>query len=165
MYFEQFPIIYYDFDIDGERVVKLIRDVTLNVRLRKQMIENIAFYDDYVIKDGETPEILSARIYGSPSYHWIIMLANLKFDIINDWPLSERQFNNYIAELYPEMSDRYAVHHYEDENGLTVNQDYVGATPISNFDVEYNKNEEKRNIKLISPTYLGQILNDLKGLI
>lgn len=76
MYFKNFQKIYYDYTINGEKELKVVTDITKNVRFRKEVLFNILTYDLYDIKDGETPEIIAEKIYGNPEYHWIIMLAN-----------------------------------------------------------------------------------------
>ena len=84
-YFNKLPEMLYNFQIgDKERMV-IVRDITANVRIVKAVLDSITLYDEYDVVDGETPEIVSEKIYGSPEYHWAIMIANLRFDYLNDW--------------------------------------------------------------------------------
>ena len=78
MYFKDFPKFLYDFKYDNTDQTKMsvVRDITRNIRFRKEVLENYTLYDEYDIKDGETPEIIAEKIYGNPEYHWIIMLVN-----------------------------------------------------------------------------------------
>lgn len=162
MYFDKFPLIYYVFDQNNTEVTKIVRDITLNVRLRKQLLSNITLYDYYDIQEGETPEIIASKIYGSPEYHWIIMLVNERFDYKSDFPMDQHTLNNYIIDKYgPNESDWYNIHHYEDEDGFIVpyNPDYaINLNAISNYDYEVKLNDSKRQIKLIHPKLVGQIL-------
>ena len=64
MYFNEFPNIYYSFKINGKDKFVLIKDITQNVRIRKEILANITLYDEYDIRDGETPEIIAEKIYG-----------------------------------------------------------------------------------------------------
>lgn len=162
MYFQNFPSIYYEYDIGGQRIVKVVKDITINVRVQKQLLENISLYDEYDIKDGETPEIISARIYGSPLYHWVILMINQRYDYINEWPLNTNTLLAYVAAQYDDPND---IHHYETEDGFIVSSDYPGAIAVTNFQYEDFQNEKKRRIKLISPDYLGVIMSQLRGLI
>jgi hypothetical protein len=57
-------------------------------------------YDEYDIIDGETPEIISEKFYGTPEYHWVVMLANEKFDYLNDFPLPESVLQKHISDSY-----------------------------------------------------------------
>lgn len=163
MYFAKFPTIYYEFDVDGTRVLKLVSDITANVRFRKELLENITLLDEYDIVEGETPEIVSSKVYGSPMYHWVIMLVNQRYDYLNDWPLTSDQLNTYIENKYPGTSGN--VHHYVSPSGHIVNSDFVGASAISNYDYEVGVNESKRRIRLLSPDMLTTVVNQFKTML
>jgi len=100
MYFDKFPNFLYDFKYGNTTKTTVTIDITRNVRFRKELLENIALYDEYDIVDGETPEIIAEKIYGNPEYHWIIMLANQKHDYISDFPLTEFALVKHIANEY-----------------------------------------------------------------
>jgi hypothetical protein len=74
MYFKDFPKFIYDFKYDDSAATKtsVVKDITRNIRFRKEILANITLYDEYDIVDGETPEIIAEKIYGNPEYHWII---------------------------------------------------------------------------------------------
>lgn len=111
MYFANFPKIVYDFDLSSGVDYRIITDITRNVRLRKQILENISVYDYYDIAEGETPEIISEKIYGTPYYHWVIMLVNQRYDYVNDFPLSQLELDTYIDKKYG--NKKYHVHDYK----------------------------------------------------
>lgn len=115
MYFSNFPKIVYDFNLSSGTDYKIVTDITRNVRFRKQILENISLYDYYDIAEGETPEIISEKIYGTPYYHWVIMLANQRYDYVNDFPLSQLELDAHIDKKYGDK--KYQVHDYK-ENGL-----------------------------------------------
>lgn len=101
MYFKEFPQFLYDFKYgDYETKTSIVKDITRNVRFRKEVLENISVYDIYDIVDGETPEIIAEKIYGNPEYHWIIMLANQRFDYITDFPLAEPQLIRVAEDVF-----------------------------------------------------------------
>ena len=100
MYFKDIPQVYYDFDINGTRQLKVMKDITHNVRFRKEVLANVTLYDSYDIRDGETPEIIAEKIYGNPNYHWVIMLANEKYDYLNDFPLSTYYLEQHLRQKY-----------------------------------------------------------------
>lgn len=103
MYFKNFPQFLYDFNYDGgNKKIKtsVVTDVTRNVRFRKDILSNVQMYDYYDIVDGETPEIISEKFYGTPFYHWIIMLVNDKYDYRNDFPLPEPILQRHISTHY-----------------------------------------------------------------
>lgn len=163
MYFSRFPNIYYEFDIgDGAPVIKAVKDITTNVRVRTKILENITLFDEYDIREGETPEMISDRIYGSPSYHWVVMLCNQKFNYLTDFPMPHQVFIKYVQEKYGDTL--YDIKQYE-KDGFVVMQDVIGSVPITNYDWEERENDKRRRIKLISPRILNQILNEFKTLI
>lgn len=49
-------------------------------------------FEDYYIQDTETPEIVSARLYGTTSLSWLVMLVNGYSSIKNDWFLSQEEY-------------------------------------------------------------------------
>jgi hypothetical protein len=100
MYFKDFPNIYYTYNVNGKDVLKVVRDITSNVRLRKYILSNITLYDSYDIQEGDTPEIVAAKYYGSSEYHWAIMLANEIYDYREDWPMSQMVLDEYIKTKY-----------------------------------------------------------------
>jgi hypothetical protein len=59
-------------------------------------------YFKYDIKENETPEILSSKIYGTPFNHWLILILNNIVDIENQWPLDGKQFERYLNSKYKE---------------------------------------------------------------
>ena len=92
------------------------------------------------------------------------MIANQRFDYINDWPLAYDALEQYCKDKYGEDQVQ-MTHHYEDVNGYVVNDDSPLATPISNLTYEDRINESKRSIKIISKQLLEQIVNEFSKLI
>lgn len=162
MYFKDFNNFLYDFEIKGKREVKIVTDITRNVRFRRDVLANITTYDYYDVEEGDTPEIIAEKFYGNAEYHWIVMLCNERFDYRNDFPLTSSQLNSYVEEKYTNPD---AIHHYENEKGLVVNSDYPLARPISNRAYEDEVNESKRRIKIVSPAIISAILKNFKDLI
>lgn len=123
-YFTNIPKIYYDFNIGGENVSVVLKDLTTNVRFKTEILKDVSLYDEYDIREGETPDILADKLYGSPLFHWVILLLNDRLDYINDWPMSSFQLESHIEATYgPGSAD--LTHHYEDLSGKTL----VSVTP------------------------------------
>ena len=162
MYFKNFPSFIYDFNINGVNTALLLKDITRNVRFRKELLSNITVYDYYDILNNETPEQISEKLYSIPDYFWVIMLANDRYDYIKDFPLSQFVLEQYINDKY---DDPYGIHHYENESGFIVDSSYIGASSITNYDYEYSVNESKRRIKIIPKYYIDKIISDFKKII
>jgi len=163
MYFSQMPTIYYDFEINGVYQLKVLKDITVNVRFLKEVLSNYTMYDEYDIMDGETPELVATKIYGNPQYHWIIMLANDIYDYREDFPLEYTALDRKIKRIYGE-ANIYDTHHYENEKSQWVNEDYPLATPITNYTYEERINESKRRIKIISRSSIANVLSQYQKL-
>lgn len=141
--------------------------------LNRAKIKNIEvvigskIYDSYIISDGEKPETIAEKYYGSTSYFWIVLFANNIKNIYEEWPKSQEVFDKYVIEKY--KSVEYAktnIHHFEDEDGFHITQDSwngLDKTKISVYDYEMKINEDKRIINLIRPEYKNQIVREFQN--
>lgn len=164
MYFQKFPQFVYEFSIGGKTKAMIITDITRNVRFRKEILGNIELYDEYDIKDGETPEIIAEKIYGTSEYHWVIMLINERFDYISDFPLTYQNLVKYVEDKYG-VGNENDTHHYENSKGYVVNSDDPDATSVSNMQHEERVNESKRRIKVVSPGLIARVLKQFEDLV
>ena len=162
-YFSNLPEIFYNFPVAGKDKIFVLRDITVNFRILRKALENITIYDEYDVVDGETPEIVSEKLYNTPQYHWVIMIANQRFDYVNDWVMPYDRLEQYCKDKYGEEAV-YHTHHHEDANGYVVSSDTPLSTPISNLDYESKINESKRRIKIISKTVIQQLINEFTKL-
>ena len=174
MYFAKMPLIYYDFpDKDGNPVVRVLKDITTNVRFIKNELENITVYDEYDIVDDETPEIISTKIYGTPKYHWVIMLMNDIYDYRSDLPQNSNTLLRYVTEKYG-AGNEYHTHHWEaavdsttSGSGVTLHvvmPSFPGASSVSNFEYEDRINESKRRIKILSKGVLDSVVKQYSAM-
>ena len=163
MYFDKIREIFYDFNTGKKNNdLMVVKDVTQNVRFRKAIVENVVQWEYYYLKDGETFEMVSEKLYGSPLYHWVLMILNERYDYINDMPMSQPQLDAHVIKKYG-ISNINAVHHYEDVDGNIVNSG-VGTTTISNTLHEDRVNEAKRKIKILAPAILFTVLETYRKL-
>lgn len=138
MYFKDFPSFLYDFNLgDGKVKTSVVKDITRNIRFRKEILQNITAYDYYDIVDGETPEIIADKFYGSPEYHWVIMIANGIIDYASDLPMQESILQKHIEKVYnPKLysDDWYWDIHDDGKTYVHLKISYGQTTP---FDVDY----------------------------
>jgi hypothetical protein len=160
-YFKKFPKIYYTLREKNVDVFKVVSDITQNVRVRKEVLSNITLWEYYDMKDGETPEILAEKVYGNASLHWVIMLANERYDVYNDFPLEWAQLEEHINRKY---ENPYAIREYR-KDGFVVDSTVAGASAVTNRDYEISLNDAKRRIKLIAPSLINRVVNELNSLI
>lgn len=136
MYFKEFPQFLYDFNYGDRIKTSIVTDITRNVRFRKEVLSNITLFDEYDIIDGETPEIISEKFYGTPEYHWVVMLCNGKYDYRNDFPLPEPVLEKHIADVYNPTLKSQDWYWTKDASGLTMF--YIRITSVDvPFEVAY----------------------------
>jgi len=165
MYFDNFPTILHGYNgSDGQEILVRLRDITRNVRVRRDVLANITLYEEYIIRDGETAQLIAEKVYGSAQLHWVVMLLNEKYDYVSDFPLSTPILMQHITRKYGEGNE-YHTHHYVDDNGYVVNSTNPSAVSVSNFDYEESINEAKRRIKLISPSLIPVLLSNFDALM
>jgi hypothetical protein len=174
-YFTAFPKVQYLFNIGGVDQLVVLKDVILNVRFRPDVLNRVELFDDYLIKEGATPEEISEILYGDPKFHWTIMLINGKFDRINDWPMSDRAVEDYTFKKYLtspldlpediiyEPKILYGeILYREDYTGLDCNPDTPFSHEVTNIEYEMTLNESKRQIKIINPKLIEQVSQELR---
>lgn len=167
MYFHNFPEIEYD--PTGSGFYNTIQDITTRIKVREWIINNGALFAKYIVMDGDSPEIVAYKEYGSTDYHWVVLMFNQIINNYYGWPLSRRNFDAYINEKY---SNPYGVHHYEisqssggDWVKIFVESDVVGAEPITNMEYEEQIQNKKSKIRILKKSYLLQFTNEFQRLV
>lgn len=174
-YYKKFPVTQFLLTPASYKTpakyINLI-DITTNVRFKREILNNITLYDYYLIEDGETFEMISEKLYGSPHYNWILMLLNDVFDYRNDGFKQPLEFEQYIIDKYDSIENAQEnIQHYINKEGFIVNfdnEDVTGvhdATEVNSYDYEVNFNEQKRKIKVISKNVLEIVLQNFRDLV
>lgn len=227
-YFQGFPTIQYDLYNEAHTIE--VVDIFRTVRPKQSLKDDILLYNKYTIQDGERPDHVSQKLYGSTDYYWTFFMVNEKLtNSYNDWPLSRKELQDYMTIKYPgyvlKTNDDIAVKFEQDEivqgllsgtrakliskdvntntlrivdedgefssgeiiQGLTsgdtctitiqtefynatkyyidgdgnvVGKNYIGInppSPITYFDYEVMKNDEKAEITVIRPQYITRV--------
>ena len=120
-------------------------------------------------------------------------MANNIVNIQNEWPLSNRDFDELMLDKYGSYDTLFnGIHHYETlevtdargvkivNAGLKVESDYsitffderadqmktvTPTIPVTNYQYEQKVNEDKRNIYLLQPRYLQIVRDDLEDIM
>ena len=159
-YFDKMPLLNYEFNINNDAEVRKIRDITLNLRFQKHLLDDITVFDYYNIQDGESPEMVANRFYGSPIYHWVVMLMNERFDVLEDWPLSSTQFERYMTDVYGSRNFR-NVHHYTNENGRPITETSVYLDPYKvPTDIVCNISLDSQTIQSATPNAFQEYITN-----
>lgn len=117
MYFKTFPYTYYTL-YDDLSNVKLVTNITTRIKINDDVKNNLSVYDEYDIRDEDTPEILADKFYNNPELHWVILLYNDIIDPRFGWPLSSNNLKKYAQGKYSNIN---GIHHYEDLDEKIVN--------------------------------------------
>lgn len=174
MFFKSYPKLSYIFNINGVDQLRIIKDIALNVRFRSEVLDRIELFDQYVIQDGLSPELISEALYGTPIYHWTIMLVNDKFDRCEDFPCSENALGAYTVKKYrssPLELDEdilYApkilygeILYRGDFDGIDCDESRPFSHMVTNLEYETTENEKKRYIRVISPLIIKQVAEEI----
>ena len=228
-YFSRFPQVI----IQSNNKPIIITDFLRRVALSEKFRFNTVALDDYLVKDGETPEMISNLFYGKPDYHWVILMAN---DITNpreEWPILDAKVTDLVYQKYDfvigvpsgaaynandvitsdndgtflvskvvgnnvylrsqvgkivlttsntlnnttEETENLVIssvtdpeegihHYYDTELGYIVDEDFSNDTiPVSNYTYEVEKNDAKRNVKILNLAYVEQVVREFTDLI
>ena len=99
MYFKNIASVPIDIDASGN--LDLMKNLTARAKLSDELINNIGYYETVEIVDGERPDHLSQRLYGSDEFHWTFLLLNPQIkNIWDDWPMSSGQLIDYCVNKY-----------------------------------------------------------------
>ena len=162
-------------------------------RIREDLFQDLTVFEKYSIKGDDRPDNVAFEIYDDPTLDWVVLTSNNITNVQNEWPLSQKGFEDYILDKYKTHEKLNEIHHYEsnevkDTNGVIIfpkgvrvsaaqsvsyfeplSEESVTVNPISravtNFEYEQKVNDDKRRIFLIKPIYLGVVFDDLEEMM
>ncbi len=159
MFNSSFPKTTYTFYPNGvngpSADVKEVVDIMRRVRFL-DTFGAVKNYKTYTIKTGETPDVVSTKLYGDSSWYWLIMLFNDLTDPFADWPRSG------FDQTLPAVKED-TVHYlpggtgsYEELNPYKVGDQIVRVTESGTYD---EVNPYSSVITRIRPNFFGIDLN------
>lgn len=101
-FFKQFPKINYDLQETNvfSRRVDIFRHVDV-ASINTDVYTNYLFYE---IKDGERPDIVSHKLYGTPDYYWTFFIINDFLQAgFNSWYKSQNDFHRGLDFEYANL--------------------------------------------------------------
>jgi hypothetical protein len=143
MYFDHFPKLLYDFDLSAGKKFVLVKDITQNVRFQKEFLDQMSLYESYRMVDGESIETVSEKVYGTPDYHWMLMLLNQRYDYIEDFPMASTVLDEHVTRKFGTRRNDVAYY---------VNKTHVVENPNIIYSIVDTKNKT-----VIGRTLLGDI--------
>lgn len=136
-FFQYFPIVNYDITGDLPRQSRTVTDILSRAKILDSIKSQTFIYYQYVVRDGDTPEILAYNYYGNTNRHWIILLANDIVDVFYDWPLNSTNFDKYITKKYGSFSTAQTTYsHYE--KVITKLDSVTNTTTVNSYKLDYD---------------------------
>ena len=103
MYFDSISNVAVD--IDGSGNIDLVKNLTSVAKISDALLNNAGFYQTSAVIDGERPDHMSQRLYGTDIYHWTLLLLNPQIkNIWDDWPMKQSQLIEYCTEKYQHLA-------------------------------------------------------------
>ena len=192
-YFKEIPNVEVQSFIDTRKSSSdylLVKNFFRRVKIREDIQNIITIFNKYIIEEGERPETVADKLYGSPELDWVVLITAGIVNMRDEWPLSDRDIYRFCEQKYG-LDELNAVRFYETievkdsigrlilPKGKVVDPDFNIQDPdnpgfllttnpvigISNYEYEVRKNDAKRTIYALKPGYLQQFLDDSRELM
>jgi len=124
MYFRNFPKNLYSFDLSGASPTT-VTNIFSRFNFNSNVLNNAFAFYKYQLVDGDTPEIVAAKVYNDPMLHWVICLTNNLADPLFDLPLSQDALERKIVKQYEysSITEAYStISHYVLEVKKTLSE-------------------------------------------
>lgn len=186
-YFRELPDFEYQSpfaDRVGSDAYVRVKNLFRRCKIRDDVKEFTTLFNKYQIPEGYRPDNVAEEEYGSAQYDWIVLISAGILNIRDEWPLSNREVYTYSEEIYG--NELNTIRFYEttevkdsqgrlilpagkiiDSNFTIRNPDDKTATlnpvvGITNFEYETRKNNDKRGIYILRPSYIKQFIVDTR---
>lgn len=194
-YFSDFSNIQYPSpfsDRTSNRDTVLAKNIFRRAKIREDFFQNTIVFDKYLIVGDQRADQVAEEVYGDSTLDWVILLSNNILNIRSEWPMSQADLQRYATNKYG-INELSAIHHYVTKEvrdyqdrlivpaGLEVDSDYSvtfrsidGNVTISgealrqsvtNYEYESEKNDKKREIYVLRPSYLDIVETDLREIM
>lgn len=102
-FFDKFPKTSYSIENDG--IQNSIIDIFRYVDVKDKLADSSTSYGYVDILDGERPDNLSHRLYGTPDYYWTFFILNddLKQGL-TAWPKSYNELKNKLSNDFSNIA-------------------------------------------------------------
>jgi hypothetical protein len=137
-YFRQVPNFDYVSRVPGEQNISdyiTVKNLFKRGKLRSDIFGNLNFFTKYKIIGDERPDNVAFKLYGDSTLDWIILLSNNIVNVQNEWPLTQRTFNEVMLEKYGSYDNLYnGIRSYQtsevrDSQGRIVLRGGLGISP------------------------------------
>jgi len=190
-YFRELPnVAYQSFLSDSlsSQSYITVKNLFRRNKLRDDLSNVFTLFNKYEIPEGSRPELVAEEFYGNAELDWVVLLTAGIINVRDEWPLSNYHLYKYAENLYG-IDGLNEVRYYEtkevkdssgrlilpkekvvDSNFTIPDPDDYRATlnpvrPVTNWEYETRKNNQKSSIYLLRREYLQQFLNDMREIM
>jgi len=190
-YFRELPNIDYQSflsDSLSSQSYITVKNLFRRNKLRDDLSNVFTLFNKYEIPEGSRPDLVAEEFYGNAELDWVVLLTAGIINVRDEWPLSNYNLYRYAENLYG-IDGLNDVRYYEtkevkdssgrlilpkekvvDSNFTIPDPDDYTATlnpvrPVTNWEYEVRKNDEKSSIYLLRREYLQQFLNDMREIM
>jgi len=171
-----------------------VKNLFKRTKISEQVFNDLTFFTKYQVISDERPDNVAFKVYGDSNLDWMIMLANNIINLQEEWPLEHKSYYDFLISKYGSDAGIAEIHHYETQEiknsvgkvivpkGLEVQSDFsvtffdtgLGqevtvstntVTEITNQVYEDKINDEKRNINVIKPKFIGLVIEEIEKLM
>ena len=171
-----------------------VKNLFKRTRISEQVFNDLTYFTKYQVISDERPDNVAFKIYGDSNLDWLILLANNIINLQQEWPLEHKSYYEFLISKYGSDAGIQGIHHYETQEiknsigkvivpkGLEVPSDFSvtffdtgisqevtvstnTVTEITNEVYEDKINDEKRNINVIKPRFVGLIIEEMERLM
>ena len=167
-----------------------VKNLFKRTKISQTIFDDLTYFTKYQIIADERPDNIAYKVYGDSNLDWMVMLSNNITNLQNEWPLEEQSFYRFLINKYGSEAGIESVHHYETQKvidskekvivpkGLEVPSNYSVTfldsgtkteqirtnitDAITNRQFEERVQDEKRNIFLIKPRFIGLIIEEME---
>jgi len=191
-YFRQLPNLDYP-SLANDRTsaydYNQVKNIFRRAVLRDDVFDSYVQFEKYSVEGDDRPDNVASKIYGDPALDWVVLTTNNIIHIRDEWPMSQGDLNNYLANKYSSQELSY-IHHYEtlkildsfgnliQPEGIEVQEGYsvtfvdrgVSKTEsrlksFTYLEHEIDVNDKKREIDILLPEYVEIFLRDIGNIM
>ena len=171
-----------------------VKNLFKRTKISEQIFNDLTFFTKYQVISDERPDNVAFKVYGDSNLDWIVLLSNNIINVQQEWPLEHTSYYNYLIGKYGSDAALQNIHHYETREiknsvgkvvvpkglevpstftitffdpGLGVQETVTTeiVTEITNQVYEDKLNDDKRNINLIKPKFIGLVIEEMERLM
>jgi len=191
-YFRQLPDLDYPSLANDRNSVydyQIVKNIFKRAVLRDDIFDDITTFTKYSVEGDERPDQVADKFYNDSGLDWVILTTNNIVHVRDEWPMGNQDFLTYLNAKYTaeELSN---IHHYEtkivrdtngrliQKKGLTVPENHSISfldngilrtesqiTSFTFLENETKLNDDKRNINILKPEFLGIFLENVADIM